>query len=294
MYSVQDPRPVHRRDDNQEASISALQDVLARRELLANLTLRELRGKYKGTALGWFWSLLNPLAATLIFTVVFGAILRVTPTVGANGVQNYTLFLLCALLPWNYFSGVVNGGMGALIANANLIKKTAFPRELLVLAGSGALFATFLIEMAVLAVALLLFGLNPFLWLLPSLLLMLLVAVFGTGLGLMLSVANVYFRDSAHFVAIALQVLFYATPVIYPITLVSGVDPDSMVARFHIDSLYMANPLVHFVEAFRDMLYEHHLPSLTTTAVVVLSSAVSITLGWAVFARFSKRLAEEL
>lgn len=268
--------------------------MIARRELLSNLMLRELRGKYKGTALGWFWSLLNPLAATVIFTVVFGAILRIVPPVGADGVQNYTLFLLCALLPWNYFSSVVNGGMGALIANSNLIKKTAFPRELLVLAGSGALFVTFLIEMGVLALALLIFGLTPFIWLVPMLVLMVLLAAFGTGLGLMLSVANVYFRDSAHFVAIALQVMFYATPVIYPITLVSDVDPASLVARWHVDDLYMANPLVHFVEAFRDLLYHHQLPSLLTIAVVVLTSVVSLLLGWAVFNRFSKRLAEEL
>ncbi len=277
-----------------EDPISALHDVLERRELLNNLMLRELRGKYKGTALGWFWSLLNPLASTIIFTVVFGAILRVTPTVGADGVRNYTLFLLCALLPWNYFSGVVTGGMGALIANGNLIKKTAFPRQLLVLANSGALFVTFVIEMGVLAVALLVFGLDPLLWVVPTLVLMILLAVFGTGLGLMLSVANVYFRDSAHFVAIAMQVLFYATPVIYPITLVSHVRPESLVARWHVNELYMANPLVHFVEAFRDLLYEHHLPSVTTVTVVVVSSAASLLLGWAIFTRFSKRLAEEL
>lgn len=238
--------------------------------------------------------MLNPLAATLIFTVVFGAILRVIPTVGADGLQNYTLFLLCALLPWNYFSGVVTGGMQALLANGNLIKKTAFPRQLLVLANSGALFITFCIEMAVLAVALFLFGANPLLWLLPTLLLMILLAVFATGLGLMLSVANVYFRDSSHFVGIGMQVLFYATPVIYPITLVQDVSPTSLVARWHIDSLYMANPLVHFTEAFRDLLYEHHLPSLTTTLIVVGSSVFSLVLGWSIFNRFSKRLAEEL
>ena len=116
----------------------------------------------------------------------------------------------------------------------------------------------------------------------------------ATGLGLVLSVANVYFRDSAHFVAIGLQVLFYATPVIYPITLVQDVAPDSLVARFHIDSLYMANPVVHFVEAFRDLLYDHQVPELQTLLVVVVSSVVSLVLGWAVFARFSKRLAEEL
>jgi ABC-type polysaccharide/polyol phosphate export permease len=268
--------------------------VVERRELLNNLVMRELRGKYKGTSLGWFWSLINPLASTLIFTVVFGTILRVTPTVGVDGLQNYTLFLLCGLLPWNYFSSVINGAMGALLGNANLIKKTAFPRQLLVLASSLSLFVTFLIEMGVLAVALLLFGANPILWIVPALLLMVLLAAFGTGLGLMLSVANVYFRDSAHFVAIGLQVLFYATPVIYPLTLVTKVRPESLVARLHIDQVYFANPLVHFVEAFRDLLYEHHFPGPVTMLVVVLSSVASLVLGWWVFTRFSKRLAEEL
>jgi ABC-type polysaccharide/polyol phosphate export permease len=266
----------------------------ASRELLSNLVLRELRGKYKGTALGWFWSLLNPLAATLIFTVVFGAILRVTPTVGADGVQNYTLFLLCALLPWNFFNGVVNGGMAAMLDNANLIKKTAFPRHLLVMSATVSLFVTFAIEMAVLAVALLVLGINPVLWLIPALILMVLLAVFATGLGLMLSVANVYFRDSAHVVAIAMQVLFYATPVIYPLTLVSDVSPDSLVARLHVDSLYFFNPLVHYVEAFRDLLYEHQIPDLPTLLVVVLSAGASIWVGWVVFNRFAGRLAEEL
>jgi ABC-type polysaccharide/polyol phosphate export permease len=274
--------------------ISALRIPQANRELLTNLVLRELRGKYKGTALGWFWSLLNPLAATLIFTVVFGAILRVTPTVGANGVQNYTLFLLCALLPWNYFNGVIGGGMAAMLDNANLIKKTAFPRHLLVIAAAVSLFVTFAIEMVVLAVALLVLGLNPILWLLPTMVLMVLLAAFGTGLGLMLSVANVYFRDSAHVVTIAMQVLFYATPVIYPLTLVSEVSPTSLVARLHIDTLYFLNPVVHYVEAFRDVLYEHRIPDVTTLLVVVLSAAASLALGWVVFNRFAGRLAEEL
>jgi ABC-2 type transport system permease protein len=274
--------------------ISQARVAVASRELLSNLVLRELRGKYKGTALGWFWSLLNPLASTVIFTIVFGAILRVTPTVGANGVQNYTVFLLCALLPWNYFNGVVNAGMSAMLDNANLIKKTAFPRYLLVLAAATSLFVTFAIEMVVLCVVLLVLGLDPLLWLVPTAVLMVLLAAFATGIAMMLSVANVYFRDSAHIVAIALQVLFYATPVIYPLTLVQQVSPDSLVARLHIDALYFANPLVHFVEAFRDLLYEHDVPDLTTIAVVVLAPAASLALGWVVFNRFAGRLAEEL
>jgi ABC-2 type transport system permease protein len=107
-------------------------------------------------------------------------------------------------------------------------------------------------------------------------------------------VANVYFRDSAHVVAIAMQVLFYATPVIYPLTLVSDVSPDSLLARLHIDALYFFNPLVHYVEAFRDLLYEHQIPGPVTSLVVVLSAGASLWLGWVVFNRFAGRLAEEL
>jgi ABC-type polysaccharide/polyol phosphate export permease len=284
----------HPAGGGKEHVISQARVAFASRELLGNLVLRELRGKYKGTALGWFWSLLNPLAATLIFTVVFGAILRVTPTVGAGGVQNYTVFLLCGLLPWNYFSGVVNAGMNAMLDNANLIKKTSFPRYLLVLAASISLFVTFAIEMAVLAVVLLVVGVNPLLWLVPAVVLMLLLAAFATGIALMLSVANVYFRDAAHVVTIGLQVLFYATPVIYPLSLVQDVSPDSLVARLHIDKIYFANPLVHYVEAFRDVLYEHDVPGLGTTAFVVLSAVASLGIGWLVFNRFAGRLAEEL
>jgi ABC-2 type transport system permease protein len=230
----------------------------------------------------------------VIFTVVFGTILRVTPTEGAGGLRNYTLFLLCGLLPWNFFSGVINGGLQTLLGNANLIKKTAFPRQLLVLSSSLALFVTFAIEMGVLMVVLALFGADPLLWLLPTLLVMVLLTAFATGLALMLSVANVYFRDSAHFVAIALQVLFYATPIIYPATLVSHLSPHSLAGRLHVADLYFANPLVHFTQAFRALLYEHRLPDLGTTAVVVLAAVVSLTAGWWVFTRFSRRLAEEL
>jgi ABC-2 type transport system permease protein len=163
-----------------------------------------------------------------------------------------------------------------------------------VLAAAVSLFVTFCIEMLVLLVALLVFGIDPLLWIVPTIVLMVLLAVFATGLALMLSVANVYFRDSAHFVAIALQVLFYATPVIYPLTLVSHVRATSLVARLHINTLYFANPLVHYAESFRSMLYQHQFPGPVTVLVVVLSALASAWLGWTVFNRYSGRLAEEL
>lgn len=101
-----------------------LSDITSRRELFVNLTLRELRSKYKRSFLGWTWSLLNPLTSMLVYTAVFGVVLKVTPDVGdPSGLQNFSMFLLCGLLPYNFISNGLNGGMGSLIGNGNLVNK---------------------------------------------------------------------------------------------------------------------------------------------------------------------------
>ena len=117
--------------------ITEAREVIASRELLVNLIRRELRSRYKGTFLGWAWSLINPLATTVIFTAVFSVVMKVTPPVGVDGLYNYALFLLCGLLPWNFLAVAVQGGQMVLLANGNLIKKTYFPRRLLVRPTSG-------------------------------------------------------------------------------------------------------------------------------------------------------------
>ena len=92
-----------------------MREVVASRELLVNFVRRELRSKYKGTALGWAWSLINPLATTAIFTIVFSTIMKVDPPVGVHGLHNYPLFLLCGLLTWNFMSGAVTSAQGVLL-----------------------------------------------------------------------------------------------------------------------------------------------------------------------------------
>lgn len=272
-----------------------LREVAGHRELLSNLTMRELRGKYKGTALGWAWSLVNPLASTAIFTIVFSAILRIVPPEGAGGLQSYALFLLCALLPWNFLSGCMNTGMGSLVANGNLIKKTYFPRQLLVVSAVIAGAVTFAIEMLVLVVALTVFGASPIVYVPLVLPIMVLLGLFGLGIGLLLSVLNVYFRDVAHFVAIFLQIWFYATPIIYPPSLVADAAAGGgWVERFRIETFYDLNPMTAFVEVFRDLLYIQQLPSGLTVLYLVAVTAVTLAVGMVVFSRNQGRLAEEL
>lgn len=272
-----------------------VREIVTHRELLSNLTMRELRGKYKGTALGWAWSLVNPLASTLIFTVVFSAILRIVPPVGAGGLQSYALFLLCGLLAWNFLSASINNGMGALVGNGNLIKKTYFPRQLLVVSAVAAGAVTFAIEMVVLFLAISVFGDSPLAYFPLVLPFMLLLALFGLGIGLLLSVLNVYFRDVAHFVAIFMQIWFYATPIIYPPSLVAeAAAGDGWVSRYPVETVYNINPMVGFVEVFRDLLYLQQLPSAQTVGYLVLVTAVSLAVGLLVFSRKQGRLAEEL
>lgn len=275
--------------------LTDVKEVLGARELLLNLTRRELRGKYKGTALGWGWSLVNPLASTLIFTAVFSVVLRVQPPIGVNDLNNYALFLLCGLLTWNFFSGALSSGMGVLTGNGNLIKKTYFPRRLLVVSNIMALFVTYLIEMLVLAVIFLVFRVNVLPWIPLVLVVMLLTAVLALGFSLILSVVNVYFRDVAHFVAIALQIWFYATPIIYPISMVEATrDSAGWAGRFHVADIYLANPMVGLIEAIRDMWYSGTMPDFRLLGYVAVLSIVLLWFGNYVFGRLEVRLGEEL
>ena len=269
--------------------MSLLTDVRGSRELLVNLTLREVRGKYKRTALGQGWSLLNPLVQMAIFTVVFGVLIKVKPDPGdPSGLEVFALWLVSGLLPWAFFANAVNGGMGALIGNANLINKVYFPRETLVLSTVFSWNVSFAIELAVLTVVLLFFGGSPLLFVPLVVVAVVLLTAFSLGVALALSVANVYFRDTQHFMVLFMQLWFYATPIVYPFSYVSNNASDA------VERIYRLNPMERFVTVFRNLLYDNRLPSLSDSLFVVLAAAGALVAGWWIFRRCEGRLAEEL
>lgn len=274
--------------------MSIVSELSDSRELLANLTQRELKGKYKGSVLGWGWSLLNPLATMVVFSFVFSFVLRVPVTVGERtGIKVFALWLLSGLLVWNLISNGMTAGIASLTANANLIKKVWFPRETLVLSTVLALVFTLGIELVVLSVALAFYGNVVLLWLPIVLLLVLLLTLFVTGMALALSVANVYFRDLQYLVSIGLQIWFYATPVIYPSSLVKA-QQATKVLGVSVWTLYQLNPAFAFVEAFRDCLYDERVPSAGRLGYLVAWSLGTLVVGYFVFRRYEGRLAEEL
>lgn len=276
--------------------MAIINDLRESRELLYNLTMREVKGKYKRTALGQLWSLANPIALMIVYSFVFRFIIRVQPDPGdPSGLDVFALWLMCGLLPWSFFSNVVNGGMGTLVGNENLIKKVYFPRSALLVSNSLSWLYSWSIEMLVLVLVVVLLGGAPYLYILPAMALMVLLTLFATGVAMMLSIANVYFRDTQYLVGILFQIWFYANPIVYPASMVRKVS-DSL-GSFHgitVFRLYELNPFYHFIEAFRNLLYDNRLPDASTSLIVLALSLGAFLIGWRVFDRHQSRLAEVL
>lgn len=268
--------------------MSVLTDIRSSRDLLTNLTLRDIKGKYKRTALGQLWSLVNPIAIMATYSIVFSFVLRAKPAPGnPSGLDVFALWLSCALLPWMFMSNVLMGGMGTIVGNANLIQKVYFPRDTLVISNTLATMFTFSIEMCVLIAATLIFGGAPLLYLPATIYFMIMLAVFSTGIAFALAIANVYFRDTQHFMAIFLQLWFYATPIVYPVSLVASSHPGLL-------RLYRMNPMARFSEAFRDTIYDGRWPTFFNTVLITVLSFAALGVGWYIFRRNATRLAEEL
>jgi lipopolysaccharide transport system permease protein len=269
-------------------------EIAQSRELLLNLTLRELRTRYKKSVLGWTWSLLSPVASVIVYSIIFSLFLKIKPPVGnPSGLKSFVLFLLCGLVAWNFFANSLSTSNESLVGNAGLIKKTYFPRELLVAAAILSLVVSALIEFGVLSVVFLGFGNMVLPWLPAVVVILFLQMMFQFGLGLILSACNVYFRDVRHFLTIALQVLFYSAPIVYPLRLVpktAHVLGVAVPAGF----LYRLNPLVQFIQAYRNVLYDLRFPPLGSCLYLLGWAAGSLVLGVWVFGRLDRRIAEEV
>lgn len=278
--------------------MSYFADIANSRELLINLTMREVRGKYKRTFLGQLWSLANPLAAMLVYTFVFSFVFRVQPGVGyPSGLNVFALWLLCGLLPWMFFANVLNLGTSSLVSNAGLIQKVYFFRAVLPLSLVFSAAYNWLFEMGVLIAVLAIAGSFIWPWIPIVILLMALLALFASGLAMMLSVANVYFRDTEHILSLALQIWMYLTPIIYPISLVqeqSGRVGGLLGTQVTILDIYCLNPLERFVALFRQVMYDNTWPNGSDLLFCLVVTVISVGLGLFVFSRNEKGLAEAL
>jgi len=276
-------------------STTTLTEIAHSTDLIKNLTLRELRGKYRSSVLGWLWSLLNPLSTILTYWFVFGLILQLPATVGTKtGLDNFPVYLMCGLFPWAFFSSCVSGSMGVIVGNAALIKKVYFPRAVLPLSYVLSILVNFCIEMTVLVILLGFFGVNALVVLPWLLILMMLLVIFTLGISMAVSVLNAYLRDLQHLIgSVLLQIMFYLNPIVYRI---SDVPKNVELLGFSVPlrAIYLKNPMARFVMAFRQVLYDGVAPALKDFLFLGAASVVSIVLGWMLFSRLEWRMAEEL
>lgn len=271
--------------------MSYLSELTRTRELLYNLVAREVKGQYRRTVFGQLWSLINPIATMIVYSIVFGFIFRARPAAGdPSGLDTYPLWLMCGLLAWTFFTRVVSGGLGSVVSNAGLIKKVYFPRMHLPLAVTASTGFTWMIELGVLILALHLFGGFPLPWIPLLVVFMVLLAAFATGIAMLLAILNVHFRDTRHFVAILLQMWMYLTPIIYPIQLVENATQNHPWMLV----VYRLNPMEHFVMVFRNLLYDNRLPELVDVLWCVGAAGIALAVGYTVFSRAERRLAELL
>ena len=262
-------------------------------DLLMNLTLRDLRSKYKRSVLGWTWSVLNPLVAVVVYSAVFSVFLRIEPSVGdPSGLDSYAVFLLVTLLPWQFHVTSLTEANRSITANSSLITKIFFPRWVLPTSAVLARFLTLIVEMLVLLILIALWeGHIAFQWIPVVAALMILQLLFTIGLALIISAANVYFRDIQHFLMVALQPWMFLTPILYPLHLVPA---DKEFLGISYRTLYQLNPMVSWAMAYRNVLYDLRFPSLERWLAILTATFVVLYLGFKIFNRLEPRMAEEV
>ena len=248
------------------------------RDLLRNLVSRDVRLRYKNSILGFFWSLLNPLLIMTVFTLVFQVFL-------GNPRKDFYVFLLCALLPWNWCITSVTGSVNAVVANANLVLKVFFPRELLPISIVLSNLVNFLLALIVYAVFAMIahLALGPSLILLPVLILN--EFLFIAGLALMLSALNVFFRDVGVILEAVTLAWFFLTPIFYD---VGEVQPQ------HVSLFYWLNPMASLVESYRMILYRGGWPDPLFLLRTFVTGLVVFIIGYVIFLKLSPRFGEEL
>jgi ABC-type polysaccharide/polyol phosphate export permease len=260
-------------------------DLVRYRELFANLFRRNFHARYRGSALGIAWSLVNPLALMGVYLLVFGVLMR------QNTITHYPLYLLAGLACWIFFATSLQAGARSLVDSAELIKKVRFPRQLVPFAVVGTQLVTFVLMLVILIVLSLVFvpGARSTVWLAIPLSLLFVCLVAGVALGV--ACLNVIFRDVEHILAAALLPWFFVTPILWSTaSLPAGAAGHHRLLEVRLWGIFVAPP----VEAVRDALWLGRAPRAADDVYHAVAAAVALAAGAYFFARVDDRIAIEL
>ena len=266
--------------------MSVYADLIRYRELFASLFQRDLRAKYKGSALGLLWTLALPVTLMLVYLVVFSVMWK-SPT---TDFDHYWLFLLCGLPPWVFFATSLQSSARSLLENAALIRKVRFPRQLVPLSIVATQLVAFVVMTAIVVVLamVVLPEARSTAWL--AIPIGAVCVLFVSGLALAVASANAIYRDIEFVVAALLLPLFFLTPVLYSLEGLPGAEGHPWL----VDLIRWGNPLTPVVECFRAPLFLGELPSAGNVAYLAVETAVALVLGAAIFSAVDDRIAAEM
>lgn len=248
------------------------------RELLQSNIKKEIRGKYKGSFLGVLWSFVNPLLSVLVYAIVFPLVLK-------NREPHYVTFLICAIIPWTYFTTVMQQGTTCILANSGIIKKVYFPREILPISCVTSGLVNFLISCLIIFIFLIFSNIGFSIYLLYMPLIILCQYLLTLGIIFITSAIDVYIRDAEYIINFFVTMLFYATPILYSPTTFMGT-PFEWIMKL--------NPLAIIISSYRDVLFYHNMPHVKSLLAVLLGSILLVVIGKAIFSKLEKGFAEEV
>lgn len=263
-------------------------ELYAYRTMISSLVKKDLKGRYKGSVLGFLWTFINPLLQLAVYTFVFQIILH-------NQTPYYYIHLFVALVPWIFFSSSLTTGSKAILGQYNLVKKIYFPREVLPISYATSSLVNMLLSFIVIFVVLIFsaiftdFELNVVAWLfLP--LIIILEYILVVGMSLITSSLTVYLRDLEHIMGVLSMAWMYLSPVVYPISYIANYQVEHPV----LYELYLLNPMASLVISYRDILYYGQIPEASTILRALVESVLICVLGFLIFGKLKKHFAEEL
>mgnify|MGYP004540713159 CR=1 FL=1 len=254
-----------------------LKELYQYREFLKTNVKKDIRGKYKGSFLGVLWSFINPLLTALVYAIVFPFILK-------GSQDNYVTFIVIAILPWNWFTTVISQGTFCILANAGIIKKVYFPREILPISTATSGLVNFLISTPIILMFLLFSGIGFSKYILFLPVIAIIQYLLTLAIIMITSAINVYIRDAEYIINFFVTMLFYATPVLY--------SADLFPKQFR-QFLYL-NPMTTIINGYRDIFYYKQMPDYLALGIVFIISILLLLLGFKIFRKLEKGFAEEV
>lgn len=258
--------------------IAQIKELYAYREMIVSLVRKDLRGRYKGSVLGFLWTFINPLFQLVVYTLVFSYILK-------SNIDKYYLYLFVALIPWIFFSASITGGAASIVAQKDLVKKIYFPRQVIPISYVTSCFVNMLLCFIVIFVVVLFSGIRlSIAGLLCLPVVMVVEYLLALGMALLCSAVTVYFKDLEHILGIISMAWMYLTPIMYDKSIV----PERFLPVFNL------NPMTHIIDCYRAVLYYGQVPELRSLLSSFVLGLVFLAVGWIVFDRLQRHFAEEL